>query len=164
MDSLIETFHLDVKLLLAQMVNFGVAFCVLYFFGLKPLFKTMRARSDKIAQSLKDGQEIEKKLSQTEADYKRAILKAKKEAVELMEKVNVQAEERKKEIVAKAKEEIAQTVSIEKEKIVMEKSRLLGELKAEVADLVVASVEKVLGNNAKVDLGEDFIKKTLDKK
>jgi len=81
-----------------------------------------------------------------------------------MEKVNVQAEERKKEIVAKAKEEIAQTVSIEKEKIVMEKSRLLGELKAEVADLVVASVEKVLGNNAKVDLGEDFIKKTLDKK
>ena len=37
MEGLVETFHLDIKLLVAQSINFLVVLAVLYFFALKPL-------------------------------------------------------------------------------------------------------------------------------
>ncbi len=61
MDSLVETFHLDVKLLIAQVINFAIVFLVLYYFALKPLLNVMNDRSAKIEKSLEDAKEIEKK-------------------------------------------------------------------------------------------------------
>lgn len=163
MDSLIQTFHLDVKLLLAQLINFSVAFCVLYFFGLKPLFKVMNERSGKIAKSLEEGKEIEKKLAETEADYKKEISKAKKEAGELLEKAGEQTQERQKEMLAKAKEDIAKIIWKEKEKISADKKQALQEIKSEVADLVAASVEKVLGERMDMKKDKEIIEEAMRK-
>lgn len=163
MDSLIETFHLDIKLIIAQFINFGIVFCVLYFFGLKPLFKAISERSDKIAESLAEGEEIKKKLSQTQEDYQKEVNRAKKEASQILEKASVLAEEQKKETVAKAKEEIRQIIGHEKEKIAAEKAEVLREMKAEVAELVVASIEKILGEKATAKMDKDFIEKTINR-
>lgn len=164
MDSLIETFHLDVKLLLAQLLNFGVAFSVLYFFGLKPLFKVWRQRSDKIAKGLADGQEAEKKLARTEEDYKKEIARAKKEAGEIVARISAQAEEQKKETIASAKEEIAQIIYQEKAKIASERSRVLQEIKSEVADLVIDSVEKIIGERTDIKFNDAIIGGSLKEK
>ncbi len=48
MESLIETFHLDIKLIIAQAFNFAIVAFVIYFFALKPIFKLMDKRSNKI--------------------------------------------------------------------------------------------------------------------
>ena len=164
MDSLIQTFHLDIKLLFAQLVNFSVAFCVLYFFGLKPLFKAMNERSSKIAKSLEEGKEIEKKLAQTEEDYKKGISRAKKEAGELLAKAGEQAQERQKEMLAKAKEDIAKIIGQEKEKIAADKKQAIQEIKTEVADLVVASVEKVLSERVDLKKDKEIIEKVASEK
>ena len=162
MESLIETFHVDVKLLLAQIINFAVAFVVLYFFGLKPLFKAMRERSEKIAKSLADGRAVEEKLAQTKEDYKKEMARAKREAGELLVKVGAEAEEGRKELLDKAKEEIGQIVNKEKEKIAQEKARVAAEIRSEVADLVVAATEKVLGDKNKTNSDKEAIKNIVD--
>lgn len=163
MDSLIETFHIDIKLLIAQIINFAVVFSVLYFFALKPLMRIMGERTKKIEKSIDDAKKIEEKLARSEEECKKEIVRARKEAEIILEKAEQRAEERKQETIIKTKEEIGQIINQEKAKIQQEKAKTLKEIKKEVADLVVASVEKVLGE--KMDGGKDveLIKKMVKK-
>jgi F-type H+-transporting ATPase subunit b len=163
MDSLIETFHIDIKLLIAQIINFAIVFCVLYFFALKPLLKVMGERTKKIEKSIDDAKKIEEKLARSEEEYKKEIIRARKEAEIILEKAGQRAEERKQETIANAKEEIGQVINQEKAKIQQEKAKTLKEIKKEVADLVAASVEKVLGE--RMDGGKDaeLIKRMVKK-
>lgn len=144
MDSLVSTFHLDLSLLIAQVVNFGIVFAVLYFFAFKPLFKVMGERTNKIDQSLKDAEEIEKKLAETESKKKEVVAQARQAAQAVLEEAKETGETRKKEMVEKAKEEISQIIASEKEKMAAEKAKTIKEMKAEIASLVAASLEKFL--------------------
>jgi F-type H+-transporting ATPase subunit b len=161
MDSLIETFHIDVKLLIAQVINFAIVFSVLYFFALKPLLKIMQKRTETIEKSLDDAKRIEENLEKTEADYNKRLSEAKKEAGNIMEKANKLSEEKKGEMIKKAKEEIGQIIESEKAKMQTEKAKTLKEIKREVAELVIDSLEKIL--EEKIDLKKDkeLIKKTV---
>jgi len=161
MDSLISTFHLDVKLLIAQVINFAIVFAVLYFFALKPLLKVMAERTNKIEQSLADAKRIEEKLNQAESERKDVINAAKKEAGLIFERVSVEAEEKREEMAAKAKEEIGQIINKEKERMRLEKAETLKEIKAEVADLVVASLEKLLDKKLSSKDDAEMIKKIV---
>lgn len=164
MDSLIEIFHIDFKLLTAQVVNFTIVFITLYFLVFKPLSKIMADRSEKIAKSLEDAKKIEKKLSLTEEEYKKMLVEAKKEVSVILTKADIQAEENKQVMIIKAKEEIGQIINLEKAKMQIEKAQTLKEIKKEVVDLVIASVEKIL--EKKIDSKEDgeLIKKIISKK
>jgi F-type H+-transporting ATPase subunit b len=153
MDSLIETFHIDAKLLFAQAINFAIVVSVLYFFAVKPLTKVMEERSKKIEKSLNEAKEIEEKLQKTDADYDAKIAEAKKDAALIMEKANEQAEVKRVEMLKKAKEEIGAVINEEKAKMQQEKAQVLKEIKGEVAELVTASLEKVLGE--KIDSKKD---------
>lgn len=153
MESLIETFHIDVKLIIAQVINFGIVFAILYYLILKPLIKTMGERTEKIEKSLSDAERIEKELKQTEADRKDVLNRAKKEANDIMEKTALIAEEKKKEMITKAREEIGAIINKEKEKMQIEKEITLKEIRKEIGELVVLAVEKVL--DKKVDAKED---------
>ena len=99
MDTIIEAFHVDVKLLIAQAFNFAIVFVVLYFFVLKPLTKVMNDRTKKIEKSLEDAKRIDDKLIKTEEDYKKVIADARKEAEGIMEKANQYAEKKKQEAI-----------------------------------------------------------------
>lgn len=153
MDSLIETFHIDFKLLIAQAINFAIVVSILYFFALKPLTKVMTERSNKIEKSLAEAKEIEKKLQKTDADYDAKITEAKKDAALIMEKTNEQVELKRAEMLKKAKEEIGAVINDEKAKMQQEKAQVLKEIKGEVVELVVTSLEKVL--EEKIDLKKD---------
>ena len=161
MDTIIEAFHVDVKMLIAQAFNFAIVFAVLYYFVFKPLTKVMNDRSKKIEKSLKDAQKIDAKLIKTEEEYKKDIADARKEANDIIKKANEDAEKRKQDMVVKAREEIGQTINEEKAKIQVEKALVLKELKKEVADLVVVSLEKILGEKVDSKKDGEMIKKTM---
>lgn len=152
MDSLVSTFHIDIKLLIAQVVNFAIVFSVLYFFALKPLLKTMQDRTRKIEKGIDDAKKIEEKLARSEEECGKELAKAKREANMILQKAEGKAEEKRKELIAKTKEEIGQIINQEKAKMQSEKAETLKEIKKEVADLVVLSIEKVLDKKL---VGED---------
>ena len=161
MESLIETFHIDIKLLIAQVINFAIVFAALYFFALKPLFRIMNDRTAKIEKGLDDAKKVEEKLSKTEEDYKNELAKAKKEANEILNKAAEASEKKKKEMIINAKEEIGLIINKEKENMRQEKAKTLKEIKKEVADLVVASLEKVLGEKVDGKKDEEIIRKII---
>lgn len=161
MDSLIETFHIDWRLLLAQMVNFAIVFAVLYWFAFKPLGKVMAERTSKIEKGLDDAKKVEEKLARTQAEFNKAMAEAKKQANAILEKAAVDADARKQEMIARAKEEIGQIINQEKQKMQSEKAITLKEIKKEVADLVIATVEKVLGEKIDEKKDREMIKKMI---
>ncbi|MEI6836045.1 MAG: F0F1 ATP synthase subunit B [Candidatus Falkowbacteria bacterium] len=161
MESLISAFHIDLGLFIAQLINFGLVFSVLYFFAFKPLVKTMGERSERIGQSLKDADEIEKRLAQTEIEQSDIISAAKKQANLIIENADQRGEERRQELINKAKEDIGQVINVEREKLVRDKAETLKEIKAEVADLVVLTVEKLLNEKMTSDKDQELIKKLV---
>ena len=163
MDSLLSTFNIDVKLLVAQAVNFAIVFAVLYFFALKPLLKIMAERTKKIEKSVKDAAEIEKRLEKTEADYNKEISRARAEANEIIAKAQEKAEVKRKDMVAKAKEEIGAIINEEKAGIQKEKAKTLKEIRVSVAELVVSAMEKVIEKKFSDKENKEMIKKMISK-
>jgi F-type H+-transporting ATPase subunit b len=161
MENLIETFHLDVKLIIAQLINFIIVFAVLYWFAFKPLVKVMAERASKISKSLDDAKKVEEKLAETQAEFNKVINEAKKQANTILEKAAVQADDRKQAEIKRAKEEIGAIINQEKQKMQMEKAATLKEIKKEVADLVIATVEKVLVEKIDAKKDGEIIKKII---
>lgn len=161
MESLISTFHVDAGLFIAQVVNFAIVFSVLYFFALKPLVKTMAERSEKIDKSLKDADEIEKRLVLTIGEREEIIVAAKKQANLIIEEADKRGEARRNELIAKAKEEIGQVINNEKAKLIRDKAETLKEIKKEAAELVILTVEKLLEEKMTSDKDRELIKKLV---
>lgn len=161
MDSIIETFHIDIRLLIAQAINFAIVFAVLYYFAIKPLAKVMKERSAKIEKSLTDAKMAENKLVEIEKEHQETISKTKQEAARILEETKRISEQKRNELLAKTKEEIGLIINQEKEKMVAEKAKVIKDLKAEIADLVLISLEKIL--DKKIDGKEDkeLIKKMI---
>lgn len=144
MDTLIDTFHLDLKLLIAQVVNFAIVFFILYKFAIKPLLGTIDERNKKIEKGLSDAENFEKKLQAAEDDYNKKIDEAKAEARKVVEEATQKNEIKRKESLDRTREEIGVVINHEKEKMQLEKEKTLKEIRSEVSDLVLASLEKVL--------------------
>ena len=158
MDSLISTFHIDLNLFIAQLVNFAIVFSVLYFFAFKPLVKVMSERTDKIDKSLKDADEIEKRLSLTEIEQTEIINAAKKQANLIVEEADKRGEERRTVLLNKAKEEMGEIMNAGRAKMDIDKAETLKEIKAEVAELVVLTVSKLLDEKMDSDKDQKIIK------
>lgn len=134
MESLISIFHIDLKLFLAQLINFAIIFFVLYKFAFKPIAKVMQERTQTIEKSLDDAKEVEKKLTEANAEQVRITNEAKKEALAIIENANQSAEQNKQKLIEKNKQEVAATMDGEKARIAQEKEESLKEKRQEGAE------------------------------
>jgi len=161
MGSLIQTFHLDLKLLIAQFVNFVIVALVLWHFALKPLMKIMNERTNKIEKSLKDAKAIEEKLARIEREKISAINQAKKEAMIIMEKANDSAEEKRQKMLALAKEEVEKIVGEGKKQMAQEKDKMVARAKTEIIDLVILVTKKILGKKIDAKISKELVSEGL---
>jgi len=161
MESLISTFHIDIKLLIAQIINFAIVFAVLYFFAFKPIAKIMAERTKKIEKGIKDAETIEQKLEETKRDHAEVIKEAKKEAAAIMAEASQEGETKREEMLVKAKAEIGLIINQEKEKMQQEKAIILQEIRQEAATLITSSLEKILQQKMDSKSDQELIKKTL---
>lgn len=155
MEELIKTFHIDYKLILAQLVNFIVVLFVFKKFAYGPIVKMLNERSDKIEKGLKEAGEAAQKLSQAEDIKSEIISQAKNEAHEIMGKAEKSAEIFKNEIIQESKiraEKILKNASLS---IREEKRQILSEIKQEVSDLVVLGMSKLFDEKGDVGALED---------
>src|SRR4051812_38811909 len=99
MDSIISTFHIDWKIIIAQAINFAIVFLVLYKFALKPLGKLMAERSGKIEKGLDDAKTNAMLLEKSQAEYQKALEKARAEANQIFQDTKKEAEANKNEML-----------------------------------------------------------------
>lgn len=157
-ETIIDSFHLDSKILIAQIINFAIVFFVIYRFALEPLKKIMDERAEKIDKGLKDAQEVEERLKQAKEEQSKIIIDARKEAEKIIEKAKIQSEENQKKSLEKAKEEINKIINEERIKIKQEKETIFSELKKETVNLVILTCEKFLGKKIDKQENQEIIK------
>jgi F-type H+-transporting ATPase subunit b len=146
MDSIISTFHIDWKIIIAQALNFGVVFVVLYIFALKPLSKLMAERSENIKKGISDAKTNAVLLAETRAEYDAAIVKAKSEADKIFQEGKKEAENKKMSMLEEAKKEVAVVIENGKKTLEAEKVKMVEEAKKEVVNLAMLATEKLLKN------------------
>lgn len=158
---LFQALGLDIRILIAQLVNFAILLLVLWRFGYKPILKFLDDRKDKIEQGVLDAKKAAVRLEEISAKEKEILKKAKKEALIILEEAKKQSDENSKEIIDKAKEEIGQIINQEKAKMQVEKGETLKEIKMEVADLIIQAIEKVLEKKMDSKKDKELIKKIV---
>lgn len=158
MESIISTFHIDWKIIIAQAINFGVVFIVLYIFALKPLGKLMKERSEKIAKGIDDAKTNANLLEVSRAEYDKALAKARIEADKIFQDGKKEALTKKALMLEEAKQEVVVVIENGKKMLEAEKIKMVEEAKKEIVTLAMQATEKLIGSKTDGSFNEKTIK------
>jgi len=161
MEELVKIFHIDWKLLIAQIVNFAIVVWVLYRFALKPLMKILEKRNAEISKSLDDAKQMEVNLMMSAQEKANLITAAKKEANAIIEASRIDGSKQAQELLEKAKSEVNAVVTSAKQQIADEKEKMLAESRKEIGELVINVTEKVLRGTMNQEIDKNLIAKSL---
>lgn len=143
----------DWKLLLAQVVNFGILFFLLRRYAYGPMLEFLEKRSERIDKGLKDALAAQKKLVAMEEKEKQVMAQARTEARAILAASEASAKKRDAEHLAETEAKTERFLEEARVKIEEEKEKVLTEVKQEIAEVVALSVEKIL--KEKVDAVKD---------
>ena len=162
MDELIKTFHIDWRLIIAQVINFVIVFLVLFYFGIRPLMKIMKERTKKIEDGIQNAEVIEEKLQQAEKDKEMEINKGRKQGQELIAAAEKESDLARKEKLEKTRHEAEKIVSAAKMEIVTERKKMIQDVKKELGELVMLASNKIAADTIDAKKHEKLINDVID--
>lgn len=147
MSELIRQFGIDWRLLLAQAVNFGALFFILYRFAYRPILAMLEERRQGIREGVRMREEARQKLAAAAREREAILQKTERESLAMIaeaEKAGVsrgsgvlrEAEKKKEDLLAEAKRRAGQ-----------ERLRLAEAFHREAEDLVRSAVAKLAQRN-----------------
>lgn len=139
-----ENLGIDFRLIVVQIINFGLLLFLLTKFLYKPILKILDERKKRIAKSLADAQKIEEERVSLKEEKEKELKKAKDEAKEIVSEAKSEAEKERSEILKRVQEETERMVQKAKEQLILEKEKVRQALKTEAVDLALAMAEKLL--------------------
>lgn len=141
MQTFIEKFGIDWKMMLAQLINFGIVFFILRAFAYKPILKLLDNRRKKIEDGLAFAEKSKSELANIENLKIEEAKKAHLQSIEVIKGAEVSA--------GKVRDEIVAGGEVEKQKLIATGKALLNEQKARmekgVYEQAVSLVEAALG-------------------
>ena len=163
MQELITTFHIDWKLMIAQIVNFGLVLSLIYWLAAKPLSKLMADRTKEITDGLDNAKKAEAQIQNANIKKEEIIREGKESAKKIISISQADGKEMIKEAKGKAvleKEEIIRQARLDAEK---EKKNSDEQVRREASTLISDGVRKVMEGYVAQGKGEDIIKAMLTK-
>jgi len=161
MPEIFTKLGLDVKLIVAQAVNFILLLVILHRLAYKPILRMLEKRSDIIDKSLKQAQKIEEELQKTEKDRLKEMKKAREKYNALVAKAEETGKQKKEEMAKEAKRKTEEIIARAKEEIRNEKEKSIREARQEIADLAIKISKKIIGRNIDEEKERELIKNTL---
>ncbi|MFA5987925.1 MAG: ATP synthase F0 subunit B [Candidatus Paceibacterota bacterium] len=152
MEELVAAFAIDWHLLVAQMINFAIVFCVLYFFAIKPIIVVLDERQKVIKKGLDDAAMSGALLAKTEQESAAIIQSATKEAGSIVKKAQDEVSASRQAEISKTKAELEALTIKSKQDLEKEKEVVISQIKGEIGDLVAAALEKVVAGKSKEDI------------
>ena len=162
MEELIKTFHIDIKLIIAQLVNFGIVLFVLKKYAYGPVLKMMQERTDKIEKGMADAEIAGKKILEIAEQEKTVLVEARRQAQEIVTKAEEIAKKNKEEIIVEAKNQSEKILSDSAKKIEQEKNQMLQEVKGQIADLIISATGKVIREKIDSEKDAQLIKNAIE--
>lgn len=156
-----KQFGIDPVLLVAQIVNFLIILVVLKKFFYKPLVKMLETRRATIAESLKNADQIEAKLAETEERSAKVLKAAEDNATNLLENAKAQAAEIQSKALEDARIQTEESLQKAFSQMELEKVEVRKQLQAETMTLVMMVTQKVLGKHLKTKEKEELTKEAV---
>ncbi|MEI8270893.1 MAG: F0F1 ATP synthase subunit B [bacterium] len=163
MEELITTFHIDWKLMIAQIVNFGLVLGLLYWLAAKPLSKLMSDRTKEITDGLDNAKLAEIEVANANIKKEEIVHEAKNSAKKIISISQADGKEMIKEAKDKAileKEEIIKQARLDALK---EKKNSDEQVRHDAAVLITEGVRKVMEGYVQQGKGDDLIKAMVRK-
>lgn len=139
-----HTFGLEPALFAGQLINFLIVLGVLWIFAYKPILKMLTEREARIEKSVKDAQEIEKRVLANEKERAELLAQAQKDAQALHTKATVDSEARKVEMVEAAKREVERVIQKGKEQLKDEHAAMMIEARKDLVEIAVKAAAKII--------------------
>ncbi len=144
MESLLDAFGIDWKLLIAQLVNFGVLFFALTYLLYKPVLKTLDERKAKIAQGVLDAERAAEAAATADSDAAKVVKGAESEAEGIVSSARDLAGSEKARILKEAESRAAAVAADADARATETAAKALRDSEKEIARLAVLAAEKVL--------------------
>ncbi|TAL20551.1 ATP synthase F0 subunit B [Patescibacteria group bacterium] len=141
---LLSKLGIDWRLLVWQIVNFGIVLLVLKKFALGPVMRALDERAKKLEQGLRDAEEAKTVKVAAESEREKILAAARNESGRIVAEARKEAEVLREELHSRAKKEVDGLLLTGKNALKAEKELMLGEAKSELGLLVVEAVGKVL--------------------
>ncbi len=149
MAEFIETFHIDWKLMLAQILNFALVFLVFYLLAAKPLRKLMHDRGEEIKTGITNAQKNSELLKKTKEEYENVLIEARKEAERIFEEGKKEAQKKKDTMLEEAKTEVDNMIQSGKIALEADKIKMVESAKNELATLALLAARKIMESGDK---------------
>ena len=146
MADLITKLGIDWKLLLAQVVNFGILVYILQRFVFKPIVAALNERQNKIKENIQLGEEIKKKLAEAEEAKAEVLKKARLDGDKILKEAEKNATKLKEEKLHETRAEALTLIAQGRAQIEKDRASLRTELKKETGQLISLAIEKSMGD------------------
>ncbi len=148
MEQLIQSFGIDAKLIVAQIINFVILLALLSYFLYKPMLKLLKEREEKIVQGIKDAEAAAKAKATADGEKKAILTAAEQKAVEINAAAASQAATRSDEIVKEAASKAESIVAAAESASEQLKIKAAKEAEADVAKAALLAAERILREKA----------------
>jgi len=151
MDSIISTFHIDWKIIIAQAINFGIVFTILYVYALKPLSKLMAERGEKIQTGIKDAKASSELLQKAAEEYKQNTIKLGRIAMDAQKELSQELEQLRVKNLERIKADNDEWTKKRMEQMEIDKKALVESAKKELVSLAMLATEKLIKDKHNLD-------------
>lgn len=142
---ILKQFGVQPILLAAQVVNFLILLFILKKLLYKPILKVLDERKKRIEDSLKNAEEIEKKLQQTQEQSEKIIADTLKEAQKIMDQTKEAAAQIIEDTNKHAEQILLKAQDDGKKIIKTQEQVLMDQMKENAGRLVSLAFEKITG-------------------
>ncbi|MEK7109506.1 MAG: F0F1 ATP synthase subunit B [Patescibacteria group bacterium] len=142
MQAIFSTFGIDWRLLIINMVNFGLLLLALWYFLYGPVMKMLEERRQKVADGVRDAESAKQTLQEIEGSRREVLAHAGKEADGIVAEARAAALQKEREILAHGEVSANALVKDAEARAQELKTRAIEESKQEVAKLIVLGMQK----------------------
>jgi len=140
----LKDFGVEPILLLAQIVNFAILLFILKRFLYKPILKVLEERKNKIATSMKQSEQIQKRFEEMEIKQQEILDNAKNESAQIIGEAKSEAKTLSSQIQTEASNQADQTLRRAQETLALEKQKMVNEAKKEIVSVITLATQQVV--------------------
>ncbi len=157
----LKDFGVNPILLAAQAVNFLILLFILKRFLYKPILKVLEERKKKIEESLKNAEEIELRLQETNDSIDKMMVKAADEIQKMQDRAKAEIDLMKQEGKLQAEQAAARIIQKGQESARAEADKMKQELMDHLGVFVAAGMEKITGKVLNQSKQKEIIEKEV---
>jgi F-type H+-transporting ATPase subunit b len=150
------------NVLLAQLINFGILFGLLFIVLYKPMRRMFDERSARIKASMEQAEGIKEQLAQTQEQVREQLEAARREGQAILARAAQMGEQLKEEAKQEAKQEAAAIVVMARAEIERERDTAIAQLRNQFVDLAIAAAEKVVSKTLDREKHRQLIEEVLE--